>query len=144
MEKVTTGRPPSLPSDVTSPKLSRTDAMSASFTARPALSGISVCDSSNAFWALPSTRTDWRDPAISALPPAALTLTCRSTWLTCEAVTPKDCILAGSSVTSISRLTPPMRDTSAMPSTDSRRLATVSSMNHDNCSSVMSSAETEK
>jgi len=73
-----------------------------------------------------------------------LILTWRSAALICVAVTPWSIIRAGSSVTVISRSTPPDRLTSAMPGIASNRLATVSSMNHDNCSIVMSSADTAK
>jgi hypothetical protein len=111
---------------------------------RPPLSAICVCERSKADRALPSTRTDWRAPATSALPPAAFRLTWRSVALIWLAVTPSDFIRIGSSVTAISRLTPPERATSAMPGSASSRLATVSSMNHESCSIVMSSAETAK
>ena len=59
--------------------------------------------------ALPSTRTDCSEPAISARPPAALRLVWRSCWLTCAAVMPCACSAAGSRMTRISRSTPPSR-----------------------------------
>jgi hypothetical protein len=67
---------------VCSPKLSLTDATSASCTVRPPLSWIWVCERAKASSALPSTRTDWRDPAISLRPPAALMFNWRSARLT--------------------------------------------------------------
>ena len=111
---------------------------------RPSPSGIRVSDKAKASSALPSTRTDWRDPAIWARPPAASILVWRSAALICDAVTPSACMRGRSSTTRISRSTPPKRSTSAMPSTESSLLATVSSMNQLSCSSVMSSACTAK
>ena len=90
--------------------------------------------------ALPSTRTDCSDPAISARPPAALRLTCRSCALTWLAVSPCACSVSGSRMTRISRLTPPLRLTVAMPGIDSSSLATVLSMYQLSCSTVMSLA----
>jgi hypothetical protein len=47
-------------------------------------------------------------------------------------------------MTRISRSTPPLRSTLAMPSTASSRFATVSSTNQLSCSIVMSAAATAK
>ena len=68
---------------------SRTCAMSASRTVRP-FAEIWVWPRSNALLALPSTRTDCSDPAISARPPAAFRLIWRSCALTWDAVSPCD------------------------------------------------------
>ncbi len=85
----------------------------------------------------PSTRIDCSLPPTCARPPAASTLIWRSCSLTSAAVTPKDCMRAGSRSTRISRSTPPERLTCATPDTASRRLLIVSSTNQDSCSSVM-------
>ncbi len=64
--------------------------MSVSWIVRPPPRLISgVGQAREALSALPSTRTDWREPAISARPPAASVLTARSAWLTWLAVTPE-------------------------------------------------------
>ena len=74
---------------------------------------------------------------MSALPPAALTLTAISCALTALAVRPCDCSFTESRITRISRLTPPLRSTLAMPGTASSSLDTVLSMYQLNCSAVM-------
>ncbi len=144
MAKVTTCLPPAIAMDFCSLKPSVTSATSASLIERPPPRLICVWLKANASTALPRTRTDWREPAICDCPPDALIFCWRSTALIWLALTPSDCIFAGSSTTRISRFTPPLRLTDAMPSTESNRRATVSSTNQLSCSSVMSLASTAK
>jgi hypothetical protein len=127
MPSATTGSPLKRAKVRRSAMVSVTVPRSSSRTSPPPNSGIIVPASSLSVLAPASVRIAWSFLPISARPPARSTLVPRKIWLTLTAVRPAACNRSGSSDTSISRSTPPMRSTWATPRTPcSARLTTSS------------------
>ena len=96
---------------------------------------MSIRASSSADCTVASVRTDCSAPPTSARPPEASCCIWRSWREMSAAVALSASIGAGSSSTRTSRSTPPTRLTAPTPRTESRRLPTVLSTNHDSASS---------
>ena len=140
--KPTTGRPLSSAKERTSAEPSPTSATSESRTERPPPVGIVRLRICSTVTAAPRIRSVCSRPPTVTRPPGASRLATAKAWLTLSAVRPCAARRSGSTMTLISRSTPPTRLTCATPGAACSARAMVSSMNHDSSCVDMAGAET--